>query len=276
MRLSSFEIEPFFLAGNHGPLFCIRLYPEGISPKGGILYLHPFAEEMHKSRRMAALQARRFAAEGYMVLQLDLTGCGDSAGDFGDATWKAWLDDARCAYESLSASIDGPIILWGLRIGACLAAELASSLSNIDRLLLWQPVVNGEQFLNQFLRIKLASEMLSGGQAQSGTKELRAKLEAGEGIEVGGYLLGATMARDLARIHFADQHQTCPVHWLEIGPNDSDTPNPSSQRIVDAWRAKGVKVHTRTLKGETFWISQEITECPSLIRVSSEFVCGNL
>jgi exosortase A-associated hydrolase 2 len=272
MQQASFEIEPFFLSGEQGSLFCIHLCPRHTAPKAGILYLHPFAEEMHKSRRMAALQARRFAAEGYAVLQVDLTGCGDSAYDFGDATWEMWLDDAHRAYAWLSEKTAGPIMLWGLRTGASLAVEVASALPDIERLLLWQPVVNGEQYLNQFLRIKLASEMLSGGQAQSGTKDLRAKLEAGEGIEVGGYMLGATMARDLARLKLAGTAPSCPVEWIDIGTENSDIPTPASQRIVDAWRTAGVNVHTRTVTGEPFWVTQEITECPSLIEATTESV----
>jgi exosortase A-associated hydrolase 2 len=265
MQQTSLEIEPFFLPGEHGDLFCIHLHPASVVPKGSILYLHPFAEEMHKSRRMAALQARHFATEGYAVLQVDLTGCGDSAGDFGDATWEAWQDDVRRAHTWLLAQTAGPTILWGLRTGASLAVELASALPGIQRLLLWQPVVNGDQFITQFLRIKLASEMLGGSQIQSGTKDLRTKLEAGENIEVGGYMLGAVMARNLARLKLADTPPSCPVTWLEVGTEDSNHPTPASQRIVDAWRAADVKVHTRTVAGEPFWVTQEITECPSLI-----------
>ncbi|MEN6584674.1 MAG: hydrolase 2, exosortase A system-associated [Sulfuricella sp.] len=270
MLHASFEMEPFFLSGEHGALFCVYLYPSHITPKGSILYLHPFAEEMHKSRRMAALQARRFAAEGYAVLQVDLTGCGDSACDFGDATWETWLADARRAFAWLSAKATGPIILWGLRTGASLAVELARALPDIQRLILWQPIVNGEQYLNQFLRIKLASEMLSGNQAQSGTKDLRAKLEAGENIEVGGYMLGAAMARDLARMKLADIPSPCPVEWIEVGAEEGGSPSPASQRIVEAWRAAGVNLHARTLSGEPFWVTQEITECPSLIEATTE------
>jgi alpha/beta superfamily hydrolase len=42
------------------------------------------AEELNKSRHVAAAQARAFAAAGYSVLQIDLYGCGDSSGDFGE------------------------------------------------------------------------------------------------------------------------------------------------------------------------------------------------
>src|SRR5882672_8203208 len=63
------------------------------SPRGAVLYVHPFAEEMNKSRRMAALQSRALSAAGFAVLQLDLFGCGDSSGEFGDATWDDWVAD---------------------------------------------------------------------------------------------------------------------------------------------------------------------------------------
>jgi len=269
MSQASFEIEPFFLDGKQNSLFCIHLYLAGVTCKGSILYLHPFAEEMHKSRCMAALQARHFAQAGYAVLQVDLTGCGDSSGDFADATWQAWLNDARRAHDWLSSRHAAPVSLWGLRIGASLAVELASTLPDIEQLLLWQPVVNGEQYLNQFLRIKLASEMLSQGQAQNGTKQLRALLKTGNSIEVGGYGLNSTMADDLERLKLADMPPPCEVLWLELGLEASDIPSPANQRIVEGWRTAGVKVQTRTLAGDPFWLTQEITECPALIAATT-------
>lgn len=256
-------ITPFFLPSPRGPLFCLCLAPTNQPARGGILYLHPFAEEMHKSRRMAALQARAFAGAGYAVLQPDLTGCGDSAGDFGDADWDAWKDDVRLAHAWLSQQGTTTITLWGLRIGASLAAELARELAGIDRLILWQPVVNGELFLNQFLRIKLAGEMLSAGQAQSGTKQLRAQLDAGEGVEVGGYLLNSGLARALAGWKLADHPPPCPAHWFEVGAGE--TLSPASQRAAEAWLAAGTDLTTRPVSGEPFWGTQEITECPALL-----------
>ena len=49
-----------------------------------------------------ASQARALAQAGYGVLQVDLLGCGDSTGDFADATWAAWLDDAQAAHRWLA------------------------------------------------------------------------------------------------------------------------------------------------------------------------------
>ena len=40
------------------------------APRSKILYLHPFAEEMNKSRRMAALACRALAEAGHAVLRV--------------------------------------------------------------------------------------------------------------------------------------------------------------------------------------------------------------
>jgi exosortase A-associated hydrolase 2 len=263
------RIEPFFLESPRGPLFCIFLSPADQPPKGAMLYLHPFAEEMHKSRRMAALQARAFAANGHAVLQIDLTGCGDSAGDFADASWSAWLDDARLAHTWLTENTLQPVILWGLRTGALLAADLAQRLQGIRRLLLWQPVSDGSLFLNQFLRIKLASEMLSEGQSKSGTKTLLTQLEAGEGVEVGGNMLSPAMARELGALKLSSMTPNCPVTWLEVGALAGEHLTPASQRIADAWREAGTAVQSRTVMGDPFWATQEIAVCMDLIEATT-------
>ena len=267
MSQSDIQIEPFFLESPRGPLFCIYLSPNHGAPKGSVLYLHPFGEEMHKSRRMAALQARAFAAHGYAVLQIDLTGCGDSAGDFADASWSAWREDARLAHAWLYAKTAQAVTLWGLRTGALLAADLAGEL-NPCALLLWQPVTDGHLFLNQFLRIKLASEMLSDGQAKSGTKALLAQLESGQGVEVGGNMLSPAMARELGALKLATMTPACTVHWLEVGAASGEHLSPAAQRVVDAWRTNGTPVHTQSIIGEPFWATKEITECPPLIAAS--------
>src|SRR5436190_21776504 len=90
---------------------------------GAMLYLHPFAEEMNKSRRMAAMQARALAAAGWTVLQLDLFGCGDSEGEFGSASWTQWLDDAAAAIEWLDADTGSTPALWGVRTGCLLTVQ---------------------------------------------------------------------------------------------------------------------------------------------------------
>lgn len=266
-------LEPFFLDSPRGPLFCLLVSPSSGKARKGVLYLHPFAEEMHKSRRMAALQARALAAGGYSVLLLDLGGCGDSHGDFSDATWDGWLQDVELAHAWLANKINAPVLYWGLRAGALLAAQASQKSLSVDALVFWQPTISGSTFLTQFLRIKLASEMLSSGQTQTGTKQLRDQLKAGESVEVGGYGLSPEMASGIESAKLDGITPTCPVFWFETGGESENLASPASSRIVESWRTHGVQVATRAVLGEPFWLTQEITECPALIDATKKALC---
>ncbi len=111
-------MELFFLAGSRGALFAVYHPPAaGMTSRSGVLCAPPFAEELNKSRRMIAQQARRLAAAGFGVLIPDLYGTGDSAGDFGDARWEIWREDlARCAVWLRQRGHES-LILWGVRLG---------------------------------------------------------------------------------------------------------------------------------------------------------------
>ena len=136
------SLEAFFLPGTGGRLFCLLHRPAGETAiKGAVLYVHPFAEEMNKSRRMAALQAKTMASAGYVVLQVDVLGCGDSTGDFADATWESWIANLVEAGTWLRERRGMQLCWWGLRTGSLLAAEAAGRIGQPCRLLLWQPVL---------------------------------------------------------------------------------------------------------------------------------------
>lgn len=258
--------EPFFLPAQQGDRFCIFHPAQGVS-RGSIVYVHPFAEEMNKSRRMAALQSRALAATGYGVLQIDLYGCGDSSGDFEEAAWEVWRQDVVLASRWLSDRTQGKVSLWGLRLGALLvldAAPLCESLSN--EFLLWQPVVTGEAVLNQFLRLRMASEMLAEGTAKTGVQDLRAALAAGSSVEIAGYTISAPLALPLVNLKLIDlAPKNGVVHWLEVVPEQGRPLPPASQRVADAWRSSGVRLDSECVPGQQFWNTVEITDAPELI-----------
>ena len=259
-------LEAFFLPSERGERFCVVNRPAR-EPRGGILYVHPFAEEMHKSRRMAALQARRLAELGYLVIQIDLLGCGDSAGDFGDARWNLWKGDVAAGLQWLRQRTER-LTLWGLRLGAALACEMAHG---VERLLLWQPVINGEQFLSQFLRLRLASEMLAGGAATSALRELRAELAQGRALEIAGYQLHPELAQAIESLELASPPPAVKrIDWLEVGAEAGAGVRPGSQRVLERWKATGLDVRTATVPGEPFWSTVEITACEPLVDATTE------
>ena len=263
-----------------GPRFALLHRPPG-PPRGLVVYAHPFAEEMNKSRRMAALQARAMAAAGYAVLQPDLLGCGDSAGDFGDATWTAWVEDivqachwlrneakTWAAQPQIGVDADAPpLTLWGLRAGTLLATEAATRLGNVHCLLLWQPTPSGKPLLHQFLRLQMAGDLMGAG-ARGGTEALRSRLAAGETVELAGYRLSPSMAQGLEQARLAPAAGVRSLHWLELSTREDATLAPASASTVAAWRQSGCDVRTHLVRGPAFWQTTEIEDAPDLIRTT--------
>jgi exosortase A-associated hydrolase 2 len=269
---NSLAAEPFFLKSAPGDRFC--LYHRAASQndvRGAFVYLHPFAEEMNKSRRMAALQARAFARAGYNVLQIDLFGCGDSSGDFSEARWELWKEDVDAAVKWLKTQTTAPIGLWGLRMGAMLALAYAmESTSSVSQLLLWQPIISGESYLTQFLRLRMATEMLNGETQKISTQDLRKLLAAGQSLEIGGYELSPALASSIDTLNLANfAIPALPVHWIELIPEADRPMPPASARSLKAWELNGVDLHLHMVPGPAFWAAQEITECHQLIKVTT-------
>jgi exosortase A-associated hydrolase 2 len=251
--------EAFFLASAPGERFCLYHAPAGVC-RGALVYVHPFAEEMNKSRRMAALQARALAAAGFGVLQIDLHGCGDSDGDFGDVRWEQWHADLATASSWLHARLGQPVGLWGLRLGALLALDHARR-HTVHQLVLWQPVLQGAAFLTQFLRLLVASGMLDEDAPAAGTRELRAVLDSGRPLEIAGYLLAPELASAIDALDAASLAPACPVHWFELLASAERALPPAAARIAQQWGGQAIV----KVAGAPFWSTQEITECPALI-----------
>lgn len=264
-------MNPVFIDSAAGRVFAIFHPPQG-QPRGkAILYLPPFAEEMNRARRVAALQARAFAALGYGVLLLDPFGTGDSAGEFRDARWELWLDDVSAAADWLTRQGLAPPALWGLRLGALLAAAATSRQpGRFERMLLWQPVTDGKSMLTQFLRIRVASSLQNDG-ARETTEGLRAEFAAGRSVPVAGYELSAPLAAAIEALRIADHPPASGlrIDWLEVGPGEGDEVSPAAQRIAADWRGKGAAIDPLKVTDDTFWSLQETTLAPRLVAASS-------
>jgi len=268
------QVDGFFLPFRRGRRFCLLHSPASRTvDRGAILYIHPFAEEMNKSRRMAAVQARSLAQAGWTVLQVDLFGCGDSEGGFGEADWKIWVGDAVEAATWLRARSGVDPILWGLRIGCLIAAEAAREAKSSAGLLFWQPIASGRQFLRQFLRVKLAGQIIGGDHPERmTTDQLHAQLRSGQPLEIAGYHLSPALASGLDAAELAPSESFGRIAWLEVANDENATLAPASRNRLDAWQSKGIRVHARAVAGPSFWQTQEISESPALIEATTDIV----
>lgn len=272
--------EPFFLSASPGKRFCLYHPPAGDSLQQALVYLHPFAEEMNKTRRMAALQAKALAAAGVGILQIDLYGCGDSEGDFGDATWEIWKKDVACARRWLLQKGFASVHFWGLRLGALLALDFVKGRKREGtpvKLILWQPVTNGKSFISRFLRLKFMSHLMSdeaneGGSVQSGSvQSLRKQLESGQSLEIAGYTLSPALVSAIDTLRLSDMVvDNSEIAWFEVSSEIERGLSPAGAAVVENWQRSGVEPKIVSVSGLPFWATQEISECAELIAATVE------
>ena len=269
-------MEAFHLASDPGRRFALFRDTDHGEARGTVLYVHPFGEEMNKSRRTAALQARAFAAAGYAVLQVDLYGCGDSDGEFADARWDIWKQDLERASDWLARRAPGPIHLWALRLGAALGiAHWRDDPQRYASALLWQPVVDGRAYITQFLRVAVARHAIRGGGARATTQGLRNALASNEPVEIAGYALSPALA---GAIDMQDLREWCipgaHVHWFDVRTPGSE-PGALTRETLGRWRERGVDVTHHVVEDENFWTSIDVLEANRLVEATTSIYASS-
>lgn len=266
-----------FLEAPAGRRLFAALFEAAAAPRRRpVLYLPPFAEEMNRARRMAALAARSLAAAGHPVLIVDATGTGDSSGDFAAATWQRWREDFDCAARWLAARFGRPPALLAARTGALFApALIESGAADGTALALWQPVISGKQFFTQFLRLRLAADMAAGGEGgeAGGTKALRETLACGTHVEIAGYDVHPELARGLeaATVDAAALAGVRRLAWLEAGASTTPALLPGSVRMLESLRAAGTQVSAAAFAEPPYWVTPETSIAPGVLDATRTF-----
>lgn len=273
--LTTPRVEPFFFDAEPGTRFSLYHAPNPqVAPRGAILYVHPFAGELSRTRRMAALQSRAFAALGYAVLQIDLFGCGDSCGEFSAGRWQIWHDDLDLAAAWLADRDSGPLTLWGMRLGGLLALDAAARLQ-ARRVLLWQPYMSGRACINQFLRLSEQLVDPAPGAPRS-TAALRALLAVHGAIEVNGFEVAVPLVKAIDACDAA--HVTlppCAVHWFAYGGAAPAKLASSALRLGERWGAAGAALHFHPLEGTPDWNGVGELDLPELRAATCSLFSGD-
>ena len=190
-------MKPFFFGDSTRPLFGLHHPPSGGTPRRwGVVICNPFGQESLRAHRSLRELAKRLAETGFHVLRFDYFGSGDSAGDGDEATLDQWLLDISAAIAEVKETSSSPkFALVGLRLGATLAALLAAQRGDVERLVLWDPILDGTAYLKE-LRSAQESWLRDHAQGRRGAAE-------GEPLrEALGFSIPPALASSVERLRF--------------------------------------------------------------------------
>lgn len=209
------RIEPEQLDGfEEGARFGVWWLPVRREPRGGVLCVQPLGAERSAARHALACQAWRLAARGWAVLLVDLYGTGDSPGDLGEATLERWRRDLLRAAMLTRQRHVGRNVLWGVRGGALLAADIAVALDQlVDAYVFWQAPDHGARIV-----ATLGEGLAPGADIAAALRQLR--MQAPPAAEHGALPAALFVEfRDDAGTLAEVSPETCALTqaWLEAG-----------------------------------------------------------
>jgi len=145
------EVIPFYFGESPKRLYGCHHLPHSSSGKSfAIVLCSAIGQEYLQSHRVIYQLAVLLSRAGFHVLRFDYFGCGDSEGEFEQGSVIQWTKDIIAAVEEVqNRSGRTRVLLIGLRMGATLALQAAANCNYIDGIILWEPVLSGERYLQE-------------------------------------------------------------------------------------------------------------------------------
>lgn len=153
----------------------------------GAVIVHPLMEERQDAHPFLRNIAISLQHKGFASIRVDLWGCGDSEGEWSEATVEGWIDDVVHAAAHLRREAGvSRVVLVGLRYGAALAT-LAAARAEAAGLALIAPVLRGREYVLEVLRAYIAAEMVLNKKAGVSREGLMQRLDEGRSVNLFGY-----------------------------------------------------------------------------------------
>lgn len=170
-----------------------------VSGERAIVLCHPWGQEYLRAHRSMRQLATMLAGNGYHAFRFDYYGTGDSFGDSVDGDLIGWRADIESAVQELQDTAGVTrVVLLGLRLGGALAAEVAARRPElVEKLVLWDPVVAGPEYLHELLDMPAHMESTQGGVRPG-------RAPGADGWEVRGFPLTARVADEIEAIDIAE------------------------------------------------------------------------
>lgn len=143
---------PRFFGRTDSPLYGVYHPPAATPRNSGVLLCYPFGQEYMRAHRAFRQLALLLSKAGHHVLRFDYAGTGDSSGELEEVDVNRWIEDIDEAVKELRDTAgSGTVTLVGLRLGGLVAAAAARDRVEVDRLVLWDPVISGSEYESELL-----------------------------------------------------------------------------------------------------------------------------
>ena len=233
--------EPLFFGSDQARLFGCVHRPTAMPITHAALLLPAAGHEYASSHRSLRQLAVRLAERGCLALRMDMRGCGDSSGEKDSGDLGQWHEDAEHGLELLTECAPGADLrVVGLRLGASIALELgarrAATGQPLTALALWDPVLDGAEYLHAALSL------------QERRHGMRQQAEDRGPFEVMGHRWSSALADELRNLLLGDSGPAPAAKLLRV-----DTRAALDSDFGERWRTQGVALAHRAMQAPDLW-----------------------
>lgn len=277
---------PTFIRNDHYGLFGVLHEPLTRTDEGkqepesvGIIFCNPFAEENLIGHRVMVTMARYLAKHGVFVLRFNYMGNGDSEGDFSETSIESGTCDIEKAVEFLRQRANvSKVGLLGVRFGATLAALTLKGKPAVDFLILVNPIIKGDRYVDECLRSNLATQLAVFGKITKTREQLVLDLLNGNTVNVDGYLVGKQLYQEMIAVDLIGAASKIPKHvkilMLQLAKNGRKGKNTEIEGLKTAYDQIGIQAKLSFFENGNFWLESKVynPEYPNLYHEISNWI----
>lgn len=234
-------LKPLFLGTGNQRIFGVYHPPvRQILHPQSIIICSPFGHEYIRSYYIIRQLADQLAAVGHHVMRFDWYGSGDSCGEPQNGTIDIWVQNINYAIEELLGTSGAEkVSLVGLRMGAGLSLTAAKTFSAVINVVLWDPVINGRDWL---IEIKDSHKAFVNRLRSSAQK-------TSSNDEILGFAFPPQLQLEFERVDFINQPMptSCNIHLI------TSNNTPEYERITQSFKSAQKKHTTEIITTQNIW-----------------------
>jgi alpha-beta hydrolase superfamily lysophospholipase len=229
--------SPCVFGDPSAPLFGFFHVPRGVPRTCAVVLCNPFGYESLCVHRAYRHLAEQLAAAGFAVLRFDHHGTGDSSGNDTDPDRvRTWIDGIHRAADAVKARAQATsVALFGVRLGATLAAVAGAERNDVDDAVLWAPPVGGKAYARELRAFRLLK-----GEAPPHPDD-----PVIDGEEAVGFVLTKTTLAALGKLDLLSLSSRPAARVLLLGREDLAM----DARLAPKLRERGAHVEERIAEG---------------------------
>ncbi|MBC8482001.1 MAG: hypothetical protein H8D47_04970 [Planctomycetes bacterium] len=226
------------------------------------IYCHPLFDERKCSHRFSYQLSESFRQKNRILKRFDYKGTGEADGDFSKVTLNSIQKDLQ---RRISCS---KVCLIGTRLGASIAFNACCHLNFFSQtLVLIEPVINGEEYINFLLRKQRLKDAITGNKTDFS--------EDNDFLNIEGYKTSTILLEQIGKLNLTEKIQN-----LTIKKNIRIVQISRSKKIKDklaefanAIQKKDINISIETFDLPLFWERLPSNNYSPLTKQITEWCC---